>query len=137
MTAMSRNKGKAGEREIAAILAEHLGAAVKRRVRQHEGDSDLEGVPGWCIEVKRYARATRGDIAGWWGQACAQADGAGGLPVLFWRVDRDGWRAVWPVAIGLAVQHADMWRGYEWTCEGSVEAWAAVAREVIETRHGV
>ena len=51
----------------------------------------------------------------------------GKLPVLFYRRDRDDWRAVWPVAVELAVQHACMWSGYEWTCEGSIEAWAAVA----------
>ncbi|NZA00578.1 hypothetical protein H0I39_00080 [Ottowia beijingensis] len=57
MGAMSRTKGKVGEREIAALLAELTGCDVRRRVRQHDGDSDLEGLPGWCVEVKRHARA--------------------------------------------------------------------------------
>jgi len=48
----------------------------------------------------------------------------------FWRKDRDQWRAVWPVAVHLAIQERDYWTGYEWTAEGSPEAWAAVAREI-------
>lgn len=59
-----------------------------------------------------------------------QANKTGGLPVLFFRKNRDEWRAVWPAAVQLGVQSADMWSGYSWTVEGSIEAWAAVAREV-------
>jgi len=55
-------------------------------------------VPGWCVEVKRHARAARADIRGWWAQAARQADTERKLPVLFYRLDRDEWRAVWPVA---------------------------------------
>lgn len=142
MSAMQRTKGKAGEREVAALIRDLTGWDVRRRVRQHDGDSDLVGVPGWSVEVKRRRVAGRAEIAAWWRQTVEQAtrvaiDPANAttariarlLPVLFFRVDRDQWRAVWPVAVGLAVQHADQWRGYEWTAEGSVAAWAAVARE--------
>ncbi|MDC6177810.1 hypothetical protein [Ralstonia solanacearum] len=97
----SRNKGKAGEREIAALVRDLTGWEARRRVRQHEGDSDLEGVPGWSVEVKRYAKAARADVRGWWEQAARQATTAGQTPVLFWRQDRDEWRAVWPVAASL------------------------------------
>jgi hypothetical protein len=45
MGAMSRNKGKAGEREIAGLLSDLTGYKVQRRVRQRDGDSDLEGFP--------------------------------------------------------------------------------------------
>lgn len=131
MTAMQRTKGKAGEREAAAIIRDLTGWDVRRRVRQHDGDSDLEGVPGWCVEVKRHATATRGNLRQWWAQACAQAKREAAIPVLFVRRDRDEWRAVWPLATTLAVQHADMWHAYEWTAEGSIDAWAAVAREVV------
>lgn len=121
MSAMQRNKGKAGEREIAAIVRDLTGWDVRRRVRQHDGDSDLEGVPGWAVEVKRHATATRGDIRAWWEQARRQA-GAGQVPVLFFRRDRDEWRAVWPVDM-------DEPQPYEFTAEGSIAAWACVARE--------
>jgi hypothetical protein len=128
MSALSRTKGKAGEREAAALIAEHTGWQVKRRVRQHDGDSDLEGVPGWSVEVKRHASATRSDIAAWWDQATRQAGDK--LPVLFYRLDRGEWRAVWPIAVTLCTQRAEQWVGYAWTAEGSIAAWAAVAREV-------
>lgn len=128
MTAMQRTKGQQGEREVAGIISALTGYEVKRKVRQHDNDSDLEGVPGWSVEVKRHKSAGRAEIAGWWRQTCRQAGGR--LPVLFYRLDRDSWRAVWPVAVGLALQRAEQWSGYEWTVEGSVEAWAAVARDI-------
>lgn len=133
MGAMSRNKGKAGEREISGLLADLTGCKVRRRVRQRDGDSDLEGLPGWCIEVKRHAKASRSTVAGWWGQAVRQADAEGSIPALFWRQDRDEWRAVWPLAVSLTMQRAAMWTGYEWTAESSIEAWAAVYRELLPT----
>lgn len=46
MSAMQRNKGKAGEREAAELVREHTGWDVRRRVRQHDGDSDLTSAPG-------------------------------------------------------------------------------------------
>ncbi len=129
MSAMQRNKGKAGEREIAAIIADLTGWQVKRRVRQHDGDSDLEGVPGWSVEVKRHAKATRGDIAGWWRQAVSQSK-CDGIPVLFYRVDRGEWRAVWPLCAALRGPNPVLWLEVEYTCDTTVLAWAAVAREV-------
>lgn len=128
MSAMQRTKGQQGEREVSGIIRDLTGWDVQRRVRNHANDSDLTGVPGWSVEVKRHRAATRSDIAGWWRQACAQAGEL--VPVLFYRLDRDSWRAVWPVAIGLHLQDACQWAGYEWTAEGSVEAWAAVARDL-------
>lgn len=129
MGAMQRTKGATGEREVCAVIRDLTGWDVQRRVRNHAGDSDLVGVPGWSIEVKRRRTAGRAEIAGWWRQACAQA--RDGLPVLFYRLDRDSWRAVWSVACNVKVQTAEMWAGYEWTCEGSIDAWAAVARDGV------
>ena len=125
----SRSKGKAGEREIASLIADLTGWDVRRRVRQHEGDSDLEGVPGWSVEVKRHAQATRADIRAWWNQTERQAASEGSLPVLFCRRDRDEWRAVWSLAAMLSP--GDAWSGYAWTVEGSIEAWAAVAASTV------
>lgn len=135
MGTMSRTKGQTGEREIATLVADLTGWTVKRRVRQHQGDTDLEGVPGWAVECKRHARATRSDMAGWWAQAVQQAACAGATPVLFYRVDRDQWRAVWPVALHLVGADCFAWNTYEMTVEGSVEAWAAVAREAAAAGH--
>lgn len=92
----SRNKGRMGEREVAALLADLTGMQVKRRVRQHDGDSDLEGIPGWSVEVKRHAKAPRASIRQWWQQATEQAARVGAVPVLLYRQDFDAWRAVWP-----------------------------------------
>ncbi len=125
---MSRNNGKSGEREIAGIVRDLTGWVVQRRVRQHDGDSDLEGVPGWAVEVKRRASAGRADIAGWWTQTCEQARRLGERPMLFYRVDRDQWRAVWPLMAHLRLDSA-AWLDYAFTVEGAPEAWATVAKQ--------
>lgn len=102
MGAMSRTKGHAGEREAAALLYELTGHHIKRRVRQHDGDSDLEGLPGWAVEVKRYASTPLALVAGqWWPQAAEQARRVSLLPVLLYRPDRGNWRAVWPADLHL------------------------------------
>lgn len=131
MGAMSRTKGGAGERELAALVRELTVWDVTRRCRQHQNDSDIQGVPGWCCEVKRHKAATRADVRGWWEQTARQAAAAGLQPVLFFRLNRDEWRAVWPVATLLAVDKAEAWHGYGLTVEGSVQAWAAAARECV------
>jgi Holliday junction resolvase len=122
MSAMQRAKGQAGERELAAEIHAVTGWAVKRRVRQHAGDSDLEGVPGWAVECKRQAKATRGDIAAWWAQTVQQADRTGDMPVLFYRLDRSEWRAVWPLTPA-------SWAGLPWrgTCCATIRARLQIA----------
>ncbi len=134
MGRMQRTKGQVGEREAASMIRELTGWEVQRRVRNAAGDSDLVGVPGWSVEIKRYASASRADIATWWGQCVEQARGE--LPVLFYRLDRSSWRGVWPLAVNLRIQHAAQWHDYEWTVEGSVAAWAAVARDIHEDSKG-
>ena len=69
----SRNKGRAGEQEVARILRDELGIAVTRNWQQQaaEGGADIVGVPGWSIEVKRAKVWSNG----WWTQAAAQAAG--------------------------------------------------------------
>lgn len=99
MAGLSRNKGKAGERELARILTELTGHEVRRRVRQHDGDDDLVGVPGWAIEAKRYKAAPPALVVQWWAQAVQQSRRTNTLPVLFYRADRAEWRAVWPAGL--------------------------------------
>lgn len=127
MGKFSREKGKAGEREAARAIHDITGWEIKRRVRQHQGDSDLDvtGTPldKWTVEVKRYAKATRGDIAGWWDQAVSEAEAIEGTrPVLLFRVDRDEWRAVW------SRPGVDDHK-YGWTHEGNLYAWIEVVME--------
>ena len=129
MSAAQRSKGQRGEREVASIIKTLLGVDVRRRVRQHDGDSDLEGLQGWVVEVKRRRQAARGDIRQWWHQAEEQARKAGGgIPVLWYRIDRHEWRCVWPAEAMLGGMG---WHGYEWTVEGAPDVWAAVARSLI------
>ena len=128
MTATKRTQSKIGEREATSLVRELTGWDARRRVRQHDCDSDLMGVPGWSIEVKRHRSASRADIALWWPQAVTQAGEL--LPVLLYRVDRGDWRAVWPLAVLLVDQLADYWQGTEWTADTSVAALSTVAREV-------
>ena len=93
--AMARTKGAAGERELARLLTEVTGHDITRRVRNFKGEDDLQGLPGWSIEAKRYKTITPGLMAMWWAQAQRQADAIGCEPVLFCRADRGLWRAVW------------------------------------------
>ena len=99
MAGMSREKGKRGERDAAALLRELTGQDVQRRVRQHEGDADLAGLIGWSVEVKHYALATPALVAGWWRQCVEQARREGTAPLLLYRLNRQPWRAVWPAAV--------------------------------------
>lgn len=128
MSRMQRRKGQVGEREAANVITELTGWPVQRRVRNAAGDSDLVGIPGWAVEVKRHRQACPSLLAAWWEQTVMQA--AGQLPLLLYRLDRAAWRAVWPLAVSLRMQQAKHWREYEWTVEGSVAAWAAMAREL-------
>lgn len=101
MGMLSRQKGKAGERELARLLSDLTGHSITRRVRQHDGDDDLVGLPGWSVEGKRYAAITPGLVRKWWEQAQAQGIRTGALPVLFYRQDRGAWCAVWPASLHL------------------------------------
>lgn len=106
MGGMSRSKGQSGERELAALLASITGMDVRRRVRNHVGDDDLDGIDGWSIECKRYKAITPALVASWWQQAQRQASAAGREPVLLYRADRGQWRAVWPaLAMKLVAFH--------------------------------
>ncbi len=126
MGAFSRSKGQRGEREVAAIISDLLGLEVKRRVRQHDGDSDLVGVDKWSIEVKNCATLQLNE---WWRQTVEQA--GNNLPVLFYKVPRKGWRCKWPAAAHLAMQEAHYWTDIEWTLDGDPQVWAAFAREML------
>ncbi|MBC8739024.1 hypothetical protein F6X40_19920 [Paraburkholderia sp. UCT31] len=125
----SRTKGGSGERELAHLLADELGADVRRRVRQHPNDSDLLGISEWAIECKRVKSAPRGDVAMWWRQCVAQAQASGDLPALFVRADRSPWRAIWPALVLVGGARTAEWLVFEWTCESSIGVWCAVVRE--------
>lgn len=120
---MSRQKGKSGEREVAALLTELTGYDVRRRVRQHLGDSDLEGLTGWSVEVKRYASATPALLKTWWLQAVQQSRATNVLPVLFFRVDRSDWRAVWAAELHLSPRPSTLSASFDDTLTATPETW--------------
>jgi hypothetical protein len=121
VSAAERSKGQRGEREVAKLIADHLGFEVKRQVRQHDGDSDLVGVPGWSIEVKNHKQATRAQVEKWWYQAVAQGNNDE-MICLAYKRQPGWWRFVW---------HPTKQSAYDYTLEGAVEAWACYVREQL------
>lgn len=91
MGKMSRQKGKVGEREVAALLREH-GFAGQRGVQYQGGpdSADVIGLPGWHIEVKR---AERISIYPALDQA-AEDMGPHKKPVVFHRTNGSYWVAI-------------------------------------------
>ena len=87
---MSREKGKRGEREVAAILRRN-GYEGRRGVQYHGGtDSpDVVGLPGIHIEVKRVEKLNVGEAME---QAIRDSDRMlDGMPALFHRRNRKPW----------------------------------------------
>ena len=92
MGKMQRNKGAAGEREVAKILNDELGIELVRNLEQtRNGGHDLIGLDGWAIEIKRQEQLS---INTWWKQTTDQAERAGAKPALFYRQSRKPWTVV-------------------------------------------
>jgi hypothetical protein len=107
MSKMSRTKGQSGEREVIDLLQPTLDAVVRghgldpnnfpiqrNTVQSDRGGSDLTGLPGLAIEVKRCETLA---IESWWEQCTEQAMGPRmigfrAVPVLFYRRNRTPWR---------------------------------------------
>ena len=90
MSAMSRNKGAAAEREVLKLLGDELGVLLQRNITQTRGGgADCLEVQGFAIEVKRCESLSRPK---WWAQACRQAVGIG-EPMLLYRRNREQWKA--------------------------------------------
>ena len=89
-----RDKGKRGERELAALLREY--GYDCRRGQQYcgvNGDADVVGLPGIHIEVKRAEKLSLYDALG---QAARDA-GPGKIPVVFHRRNNCGWVCILPI----------------------------------------
>lgn len=84
----SRNKGAAGERELAALLSDQLGFVVKRKLGQARDGGDDLTIQHFRIEIKRRERL---EVDKWSEQveACAQL---GEVPVLMYRRNGQPWR---------------------------------------------
>ncbi len=128
MGGLSRSKGQRGEREVAALLSELTGHDVRRRVRNHAGDSDLQGLPGWDVEVKFYAAVTPGLVRTWWTQAVEQSRITNTLPVLFYRASRGDWRVVWPAGLHITPRPGPLPPDYLDTLTGDPLTWWRMVR---------
>ena len=88
MGKMSRNKGKRGELEVAALMREH-GFEAKRG-QQHRGGSDspdvVHDIPGLHVEVKFRERVSLYNTL-----AQAKEEAMGLMPVVFHRQVRKSW----------------------------------------------
>lgn len=109
----SRNKGAVVEREFAALAYEIAGHKLRRALEQcRSGGHDLEGLPGWAIEVK--ARAERPgpvELEKMFKQAFEQAQRINGRPLLAVKVNRRGWICY----VDAADLRPDWWgRGVTW-----------------------
>ena len=88
----SKQKGKRGELEAAKILKD-LGIGTPRRAQQYSGvagSSDLVGVPGLAIEVKRQERASYSHLVEWMHQATNAATDQE-KPIVMHRKARSDW----------------------------------------------
>ena len=83
-----RNKGAAGERELAALLSEHLGFVVKRNLGQARDGADDLTVAQFRIEVKRQEQL-RVDK---WSEQVEGCASPGEVPVLMYRRNGQPWR---------------------------------------------
>ena len=83
-----RNKGAVAERELAALLSEHLGFVVKRNLGQARDGADDLTVQHFRLEVKRQ-ETLRIDQWSEQVEACAQP---GEIPVLMYRRNGQPWR---------------------------------------------
>lgn len=89
----SRNKGAAAERELATMLSDELGFAVKRKLGQaRDGGDDIQ-IGKYRIEVKR-REALRLDE---WCKQVETASGPEDVPVVAYRRNGQPWRVVVPI----------------------------------------
>jgi Holliday junction resolvase len=98
----SRQKGKAGELELASILREHGYTARRGQQFKGGGDSpDVVGLPGVHIECKR---VEQGNLYDWLAQAQRDAEGSGSTPVVVHRRNGKPWVVVMTLDDFLAMQ---------------------------------
>ena len=98
MAINSQRKGAGGEREFVAVLTEHFPTCrfLRNTYEQRlSGGTDIVGLPGFSIEVKRY-RSGEWYKIGWWQQVCNEADKTRTIPELAFRYDRRPWHVVVP-----------------------------------------
>jgi Holliday junction resolvase len=83
-----RNKGAAGERELAGILKDNLGFEVKRNLGQARDGADDITIQKFRIEVKRQERLQVDK----WSEQVESCSKFGEIPVLAYRRNGQPWR---------------------------------------------
>ncbi len=83
-----RNKGAAGERELAGILADQLGRVVKRNLGQARDGADDITIEHFRLEVKRQERLQI-DV---WSQQVEACANPSEIPVVVYRRNGQPWR---------------------------------------------
>ena len=108
MASPSKTKGDRAEREVSALLSDHLGVTVRRKLGagRMDDEGDLEGLADWTLEVKNYADIVRGIREGL--DDCEREQANAGTPFGATFIRR---------------------RGGRWFVVMSVEQFCAVARE--------
>jgi Holliday junction resolvase len=134
--ANSRQKGAAGEREVAQELFRELGMTFKRDLRQYQqaeyGDLICEddAFP-FVIEVKRHAKGWTCAPA-WEVQAYTAAKNAKCYPAVIYRFDGQKWRArIWFDALAEAFGSTAVCGG---KADLTIQDFAWVAREIMAGR---
>lgn len=106
----SREKGKRGEREVAAILRD-FGYDARRGVQYQGGEDspDVVGLPYVHIEVKRTERL---DLYGALSQS--KADAGDDMPIVVHRKNNAEWVVIQPLTDWLALFGAYEIEKWEW-----------------------
>lgn len=107
MTNPAKRKGDAAEREIAKILADHIGLPVRRKLGAGRSDDqgDIDGIPDTTVQVKHFADQTRAIRQGLDDLEIQQRNASTTHGVLFVRRPGGRWIAVMTVE-----QWCNLWR---------------------------
>ena len=87
----SRRKGAGAEIELCALLNNHLGTALKRKLGQARDSGNDVDLPPFKVECKRYKRI--GKVYEWMEQA-TEACEVGDVPIVACRADGERWLVV-------------------------------------------
>jgi len=90
MSATEREKGRRAELEVVALCRAEGWPASRNLDQARDGGSDILGIPGLCLEVKRTERA---DVWAWWQQATNAAK-PGQIPTVAFRRSQSDWLAI-------------------------------------------
>jgi hypothetical protein len=96
--AKSRRKGHDFEREFCRWVRDRFGIEFGRNLKQYgmgqEGDTDP--IAGFLPECKNCQARNPSALRRYYNQACEQAKKRGLVPLLLYRIPRQGFRAVMP-----------------------------------------